>query len=108
MRRRHNDTADALSHNGDISSPYEISFKTLAVAQQEDPELQGLGTSNNSTVLVLEEVSLPLVPTSIIFATSNSPPRLFVRVPHCIRIFGSSHSLSPPGFWTTERLIKAP
>ena len=93
-------TANAL-HTGD-SAPV-VDFRTLALAQVDDPDLTRLHSDSS---LQLVEVPLALSDDiSITCDVSTGEQRPYV--PHSFRraIFDSLHSMSHPGIRATQRLV---
>lgn len=95
--------ADALSRIDAISSSPVVNFPELALAQQEDTELQDLRVS--STSLQLQPVRLPLATCEIICDVSTSTPRPYIPEKFRQAIFRTVHDLNHPGIRATQRLV---
>lgn len=97
-----NEAADALSRVN-ASGTEVLDFEAMAAAQRDDPELTRLKGGGSS--LVLSEVALPYVQSTITCDTSQAAPRPFVPLNFRRVVFNTFHSISHPGVRATQRLI---
>lgn len=105
VRGQQNTVADALSRiaiNTYTPERHSIDFTALAMAQKNDAELRQLQESSS---LVLEEVSLPYCPQPLICDVSGPAPRLYLTPAFRRVAFDALHTLSHPGIKATQRLI---
>lgn len=100
-----NITADFLSRVSTITTPSTIPYSDIADAQQLDPELKNLMTSQQTSLkfsrIVTDYSDIPLI-----CDISTGKPRPFI--PKIFRkiVFDSIHNLSHPGIKTTTTMIR--
>ena len=82
-----------------------IDFEHIALAQRDDPELSKLLTSTNS--LELRDISLPGSANLLICDTSTGTLRPVVPAQFRRSVSDHLHSLSHPGIWATQHLVRA-
>ncbi|CAM1323272.1 Uncharacterised protein r2_g3179 [Pycnogonum litorale] len=101
-----NVAADALSR-ADINQVEHhgpVDYDSMVKAQQEDPELQKL-QSSDTTSLQLQDVTIPTVSSPVICDFSTGSPRPYVPEPFRKQVFSSLHNLAHPGIKASARLI---
>ncbi|KFD64266.1 hypothetical protein M514_23550 [Trichuris suis] len=102
-----NAVADALSrlqvNSLDFTGASHIDFNKMAAAQENDPELRDLMTSNTS--LQFQPCSLMPCQNPLMCDTSTGRPRPFVPTAFRRDVFGLLHSGTHPGIRATQKLI---
>jgi transposase InsO family protein len=96
-----NVVADALSRVEAISAP--VSYKSIAEAQKDDPELDALLQSE--TALQMHSRQLEGTNLTIYYDTSTSVERPFVPTALRRQVFNSFHCLAHPGVAASARLV---
>ena len=101
-----NCVADALSRisvgtiRSDLAS---IDFSAMAIAQQEDEELDHL--QSGTTSLTFQAMPLPASDVTLVCDVSTGNPRPYVPAAFRRTVFNALHGLSHPGIRATQKLI---
>ena len=104
-----NPVADALSRLEILATqqgPTMIDFKAMAIAQQSDPELQLIQSSQSSS-LKFTMVPIEGTDTTLVCDTSTGIVRPYVPKDFRYQVFELLHSLSHPGIRATQHLVKS-
>ena len=100
------DTLSRMETNALLDdSPPVIDFNAMAVAQETDPDIARLQSSQSA--LRLEAVPLAMSETTILCDTSTGVARPLVPFSFRQAVFHSLHRLSHPGIRATQRLVTA-
>lgn len=102
-----NIVADTLSRIESIKFPSKYSFKDMAEAQENDPEILNLISKKIPSSLNLKKIYIPEFGINLICDESHSKIRPYVPLSLRKLVFDSLHKLSHPGVRATVKLVSS-